>query len=84
MSRLMVLVAIALVEAILLVSTWDYSVALERENDRLRAQLAPKTAPDKSAYDATLCPNGNSVAQRIDKRRWDGSIYKSQWKRWCV
>lgn len=87
MNRASVVLAVfifALAQAVLLISAWDYTVALERENDRLRTQLAPKPVPHKDVYDAVLCPSGNSISQRIDRRRRDGVIVKSNWKRWCV
>lgn len=74
---------IATFEAILLVSTMDYKIALEQENDRLRKQLAPKET-QREAYEILLCPSGTSIAQRMDKRRADGTIYRSYWRRVCV
>ena len=68
----------------LLVSTADYKIQLEQENERLRAQVAPKHNLKREVYDAVLCPSGNSIAQRIDKRRSDGVIIRSKWKRTCV
>lgn len=75
--------AFSFVLLIVLVGKIDYQIALEQENERLKARLAPK--PDaRQAYQALLCPSGNSIAQRIDKRRWDGVIYKSRWQRTCT
>lgn len=68
---------------VLLASTMDYQTVLEQENDRLRKQLAP-SGFQREIYQAVLCPSGNSFAQRIDKRRADGTIYKSNWRRQCV
>lgn len=87
MNRASVVLAVfivALAEAVLLISSMDYRIALERENDRLRAQLAPKTVPHKDVYNAILCPSGNSISQRIDKRRRDGMIIESKWRRVCT
>lgn len=89
MNRATVVVALfilALVEALLLVSTMDYTTALEQENDRLRAQLEPKPQPNKEVYEAVICPPDwhYSIIQRHDKRRWDGVITKSRWRGACV
>lgn len=78
---------LAFVEAILLISTMDYTVVLERENDRLRAQLElKKPAPDKQLFEAVLCPPDwrYSIRQRMDKRRWDGVIYHTNWRGACT
>lgn len=88
MKRPAVVVAIfiiAFAEAVLLISTWDYSVALGLENERLKAQLAPKN-PGKEVYDAVICPINwrYSLQQRVDLRRRDGVIYESKWKGVCT
>jgi len=78
--------AFAFVEAILLISTMDYKIALEQENDRLKRQLAPKDEPNKEVYEAVLCPPDwyFSMRQRHDKRRWDGVITHKRWRGVCV
>jgi len=68
------LVALLLV---LLVSTWDYRIELERENDRLNAKVARLIEPP-NFMPPVQC---NWISQRIDRRRKDGTIWKSTWKR---
>ena len=69
-----------LVVLILLVGAFDYHGELERENAKLKAKVARMVEPPSLVHPLKC----SWVAQRIDKRRKDGTITKSEWKRKSV
>jgi hypothetical protein len=64
------------------ISSCDYHTELEQENARLNARVARMVEPPSLIH--PICPTGNMIAQRIDKRNRKGEIVKSRWVSKCV
>ena len=65
----------------LLVGGWDYTDALVTENAVLKARLATKI--DAPSFANPICPSGNVMMQRVDKRNRKGFIVGSRWTTIC-
>lgn len=63
---------------------WQYRLAMMFFAVAIILALTLECSANELIYKAVLCPTGNSVAMRHDKRDRDGIIIDSKWKRTCL
>jgi len=66
----------------LFVHSASYQDEVNAENERLKARVARMIEPPNMI--SPICPTGNMLNQRIDKRNRKGEIVKSKWRMVCV